>query len=279
MLRHARTNLPLLLLLGISATCAIAQGAVRTVVRVRTAAGLPVPYAWVSLAGGIAATADSMGVIAFRQPVRDTVALFVRRMGFAPFEGRLARDPRDSAFSVPMQPLTPLLDTVRVTATRTTPLASRGFYDRLERTKRGAYTAEFITPEELDARGATLLSQMFEGRRAISVGYVSTARERTRTVLLGRGKCPMTILVDGMRVRGTWQDAITSEVPQSINPAGSRIPAETGGLRLALDDIVDVHAVMGIEIYPSTANAPVDLIPIGGRGACGFVAIWTGARR
>jgi hypothetical protein len=88
----------------------------------------------------------------------------------------------------------------------------------------------------------------------------------------------MTILVDGQRVRGTLQDDISSEVPQSINPSGSR-QVGSDVLRLSLDNIVDVRSVMGIEIYPSTANAPVDLIPIGGRGSCGFVAIWTRARR
>jgi hypothetical protein len=60
----------------------------------------------------------------------------------------------------------------------------------------------------------------------------------------------MTLLLDGRRVDDT-------------NP----------------DDIVSGREVMAIEIYPSTANAPVGMISGTGRGSCGIVAIWTGPRR
>jgi hypothetical protein len=67
-----------------------------------------------------------------------------------------------------------------------------------------------------------------------------------------------------------------SEVPLSIRHAGSKPP---GGAQLGLDEIVDGRAIMGIEIYPSIANAPVELIPTASHGGCGLVAIWTGPRR
>lgn len=166
---------------------------------------------------------------------------------------------------------------MRVVARQSTPLSRTGFYDRVERTRKGAFTAEFITPEELDARNAALLSQIFQGRRTSSIAMTGGVRQQA--VLLGRGRCAMTILVDGQRVTNTLQESVvTGGPPQSLNPRGSR--SEGGsGMTIGLDDIADGRSVMGIEIYPSTANAPAELIPIGGRGSCGFVAIWTGPRR
>jgi hypothetical protein len=45
------------------------------------------------------------------------------------------------------------------------------------------------------------------------------------------------------------------------------------------DDYLGSHEVMAIEIYPSTANAPFELIPVTAQGSCGIVAFWTGPRR
>ncbi len=89
-----------------------------------------------------------------------------------------------------------------------------------------------------------MLTQLFYGRLFVTVG-------RNRPVVLtGRGGCLMEVLVDGRVLR-----------EQSI------------------DEVLSVSEVMGIEIYPSTANAPADLIPLTNRGTCGLVAIWTGPRR
>ncbi len=72
-----------------------------------------------------------------------------------------------------------------------------------------------------------MLTQLFYGRQFVTVG-------RNRPVVLtGRGGCLMEVLVDGRVLR-----------EQSI------------------DEVLSVSEVMGIEIYPSTANAPADLIPL-----------------
>jgi hypothetical protein len=46
-----------------------------------------------------------------------------------------------------------------------------------------------------------------------------------------------------------------------------------------LEDHVAGSEVMAIEVYPSTANAPVELIPLTRQGSCGIVAAWTGPRQ
>ena len=64
----------------------------------------------------------------------------------------------------------------------------------------------------------------------------------------GRGGCRHQVLVDGL----------PSPVPLSQ---------------------ITASEIMGVEVYPSTANAPVELIPVTNRGSCGIVAIWLGPRR
>jgi hypothetical protein len=89
-----------------------------------------------------------------------------------------------------------------------------------------------------------LLASVFQGRQLVTVG-------RTRPLMLhGRGGCQMEVLVDGRPLREGF-----------------------------LDEFMSANEIMGVEIYGPTANAPAELIPLTGRGSCGIVAVWTGARR
>lgn len=244
-------------------------------------------WAMIRIAGGAPYIADDSGRVSLVAVPADSIQLSVRRMGYRPFDGWVVRSASNGTFTAVLPRLALALDTVRVTAAAvSTPLARTGFYDRVARVRRGPINAEFITPEELDERNASQLSQIFSGRRYTSI-QMTAVGSRQVPVLLGRGQCAMTILVDGMRVRQTVQDLVsTGGAPQSINPSGSRptLPSARNQMGqvtgvLGLDDVVDGRSVMAIEIYPSTANAPAELIPFGGRGSCGFVAIWTGGRR
>jgi len=90
----------------------------------------------------------------------------------------------------------------------------------------------------------------------------------------------MSIVLDGQLVRGTAQDVAISEIPQSINPNGTRqLGNDSMAAKVSIDDVVDGRSIMAIEIYSNTANAPAELVRVGGRGSCGIVALWTGARR
>jgi hypothetical protein len=256
-----------------------AQAAPRSIIRVVDGDGRPVPYAAVNVANGATAIADDAGRVTLNMPPRDSLNVTVRRIGYKPLDARVTRAASDGAYVVAMTRLPSPLDTVRVVAQQSTPLARTGFYDRVERVRKGAYTAEFITPEELDARNPSQVSSIFQGRRTTSIIMFGGGGTRQQAVLLGRGRCAMTIVVDGQQVTNTLQEAVVSAgAPQSMYTRGSS-QVSPGKTTIGLDDIVDGRSVMGIEIYPSTANAPAELIPIGGRGSCGFVAIWTGPRR
>lgn len=228
-------------------------------VRVTTESGAAIPFAVVSANSGVARIADSLGYVVLPPPTTEVVQLRVRRIGFALRDTavtirRPTADRRADEIRVELNPLPGALAAVTVTATANTPLVRSGFYDRIARVQQGAFTAEFVTPEEIEQRNAVSVSALLRGRRGVSV---SSSKEfpRPRSILLGRNGCPMTVLVDRQRINIL------------LTPEGA----------VPIDDLVSGRSVAAIEIYASTANAPAELIPLTGNGSCGIVAIWTGA--
>jgi hypothetical protein len=269
-----------IVLLATGAMVAGAQQAVR--IEVRDDTGTPVPFALVASAGGASQVANDSGVVSFRLKVADSLNLRVRRIGYREYFGWVARV-RENAYRVTLPRVAAVLGTVDVTAPGTasnTPLAQRGFYDRLDRVQRGAILGDFLTPEELDVRAAATVTRMLGGSRYAKITTMQTRHGRGTLVVVGRGGCPMTILLDGQVVRGTAQDVAVSETPTSINPGGTRqVRGSAEESATSIDDVVDGRSVMAIEVYPSTANAPAELQRASGRGSCGIVALWTGSRR
>ncbi|MCE9600818.1 MAG: hypothetical protein K8S21_01220 [Gemmatimonadetes bacterium] len=264
-------------------TSAMIVGAQQTVrIEVRDDAGMPVPYALVAPMNGASQVANDSGVVSFRMKAADSLNLRVRRIGYREQFGWVVRI-GENLYRVTLPRVAAVLGTVDVTApgsASNTPLAQRGFYDRLDRVQRGAILGDFLTPEELDVRAAATVTRMLAGSRYAKVTTMPSSRGRGTLVVVGRAGCPMTILLDGQVVRGTVQDVAVSETPTSINPGGTR---QTGvsfnDTTTSIDDVVDGRSVMAIEVYPSTANAPAELQRLSGRGSCGIVALWTGARR
>lgn len=270
--RHARTRAIPVAVVLISA--AVSAQTSPVTIQVRTPDGMPVPHAVVIGATTHPLVTDDSGRVAIRFAA-DSVTLTIRRIGYVPFHG-LVRRQVGGATPVHLQPIAQRMQTVTVSAERmSTPLERSGFYDRVLRAQRGAYNAEFVTPEELDARLGARLSDLFHGRR-----FVHPQRSpggASQVYLLGRGGCKMTIYLDGQMVH--------AEPPRGQS-AGTRGHPVGGGFNdpnaiVALDDIVQLSQVAAIEMYSSAANAPVELIPLVGSAqaaACGVVAIWTGAR-
>ena len=249
------------MLLVVTAAC---TGAARTagaqtkgvVVRVRDQVGAPVPHALVEVEGGRGRVTDDNGGVMLTLP-SDSVKVMIRRMGYAPFTGRIGRS-ATGEYEAILRAFAQTLAAVSVVTRGTkTVLESRGFYDRMLRAQRGAFNAEFVTPEELDARPGARAIDFFRGRRMLKVagagrGAYLVGRSD------GRGACPVSVFVDGILMRSLVRNG-----------------------NVAIDDFVDVNAVAAIEMYASAAQAPGELIPLVGsakQGSCGVVAIWTGGR-
>jgi len=264
-----------LLLLVLTARGAIAQSLIRVLDR----DSIPVPYAMVSVAGAAAYATDSTGRVRMGRELGVSPRVRVRRIGYAAFDAEVGRR-ADGEYWVTLDPVERQLAAVRTVAPRNTPVSRTGFYDRMERVRNGAITGWFISPEELDDRHITQVSRAVQG-----VGSVRVTRDgRGRPMLTGRGGCGLTVLLDGHRLNGVLGEGGSSDAPVSISRSVQ--PAGMGGARQAdppnaprsIDELVEGSAVMAIEIYPSLANAPDELIPLTGGGGCGIIALWTGPR-
>lgn len=254
-----------LLMLGLLllTTAAGAQEAT-TVVRVLDATAEPVPFAWVQLRDGVSRVANDSGQVVFSEEPGDSVRLLVRRIGYDPFYDWVDRS-ESGDFVVPMRLLPRSIQTLKVSARADTPLARTGFYDRVQRIQAGAYSARMITPEELDMRNPIQFSQVLRGDPTINVRRVGM----NGVMLTGRGgMCAMSILLDGMRVTGTFEEGMS----ERINPP----PMSS---LISVDNLINANNIAAIEIYSSGASIPAELQRTAGNTRCGLVAVWTGRRR
>lgn len=276
----------LIFVLPLVATAANAQDRVRVVLR--DDADQPVSYAMVALmGGGQPVVASDSGIAVLRTRAADSLHLRARRIGFRQFDGWVRRDP-DGTYAITMPRAAATLASVQVNASgnaTNTPLAQRGFYDRVDRVRKGAILGDLFTPELLDETpGFTKITQMVAASRYARVQSMPLDSERGGTrvlVIVGRGGCPMTVVLDGDVVKGTAQDFARGEIPRSMIPQGTdQFSRQTSmDAKISIDDVVDGRSVMAMEVYSNTANAPEELARLAGRGSCGIVALWTGSRR
>lgn len=218
----------------------------------------PLRFANVHLAGSLRGVTDTSGTVRLQWPAGTRNLLRVTRIPFAPYEAMLLRPSADTSLEVylsrSLQSGVSALEAVITTASAHDGLARTGFYDRLQRSVKGAGSGDFITPEELSVRNPSRVSDVLRGRRSISIGRSPNSAARW-PVVYGRGGCVMEVLIDGKRMTG-----------------GAGGPNGYG----FVDDLVSGREVQAIEIYHSSQSTPGEIAPLG--GACGTVVIWTGGR-
>jgi hypothetical protein len=240
--------------------------------------GVAVPYAVVQQSNRIARVASDSGVASLALEPADSLELLVRRIGFVPFGGWVRRTSETTAdYRVVLAHAPRALTAVTVEERANTPLARVGFYDRMERVRRGAIVAQFITPEDLEIRNPARISQVLQGINSIRVN-----RNSNKQILTGRtGSCPVTVLLDGRRALGMAEELYTWE--------GQREVARLGGgqkgvelflaVRTTVDELISAMSVTAVEIYGNAASAPTELLQNAGSAPCAIVAIWSGSRR
>jgi len=258
-----------------------AQSVRTATIRVVDDRAQPIPYSVVVANGANPRATNDSGEVQVPASRNSRFELWVRRMGYKEFRGTVAADPPTGRYVVTLTPLPRAVGAMVVEERGPSPLARAGFYDRMDRVQRGAIVGEFISPEELDARNALKVSDVLRGRRLASISYVGANRQ---AVILGRGGCVMTVLLDGSRLNNTAQDVMAEEGPTSISnlSRAQRSTAEREELlsrNPSIDELVSGREVSAIEIYSSMANAPSELVQLTGGGGCGVVAIWTGSRQ
>ncbi len=249
-------------------------------VRVVDSLGTPIPYAVVQPENGASRVASDSGIAEFRLTLRDSMKVVVRRIGYLPFGGWVT-NPRVTdvgrEFVVLLVPAPRSLRTVTIAERLNTPLARAGFYDRMERVRRGAVVGVFITPEELEVRSPSRISQMLHGLPSLKLQSFSG-----KAILTGRsGSCPVTVLIDGRKMLGMAEDLFTHDGQREVGRLGG---GEKGvalflATRTTVDEVMSTAAISAIEVYSNASSVPAELLQNAGQVPCALVAFWTGSRR
>ncbi len=220
--------------------------------RVVSTDGQPLVHANVIVEGGIAQITDENGEISLGRGDHQVFKINVRRLGYAPWFGKVDFTEATSSYTVTLTPIGRSLSTIVVNGERAikSPLELSGFYDRWQMRQKGVLSAVFIGPEELEFRHPSKASDMLYGLNGVRMIRDKFGASPYSTQITGfSGKpCRMAILIDGQQMRNT-----------------------------ALDEYLTGGEVMGIEIYSRGGNTPVTLQA--SDNMCGIVAIWTGSRK
>jgi hypothetical protein len=239
--------------------------------------GQPIPYAFVVVGNGSPRVADGNGVAPLASPIdADSAELVVRRIGYRPHGDWVKRNPAGQ-FTVVLDALPRALNPRTISERRDTPLARAGFYDRMERVRRGATVGRFITPEELDQRLVNSVGAILSGE-----SYIRMQRYNQRLIMTGRSPgCAIAVILDGMRMTNIVEELYTREGQDEVRRLGGGEAGTSRFLatRQSVDDLISAMSVAGIEVYPTAAGAPIELQRMAGNGACGIVAIWSGGRQ
>jgi hypothetical protein len=279
---------PLLLALLLPHAAA-AQGKTANVV-VTDSLGNRVAFAWVQSKSGSPRAADDSGRVTVDIEPADSIQLTVRRIGYSPFEGKVGRDAGLDAYRVRLTPLPQAVERVNIIAPRENRLFRNGFYERADKAWKIATPSRFLSPEALDARPATRTSQLLSG-----ISFVTVRPENRRIFLLGRGRCPVNILVDGRRQRGMVEEVYTQEgesevqrnallMPRIAHPDDASIRADMArrdflDRRQSIDELINPASISAIEVYASANQAPVEFRNEATNPSCALIAIWTGPRQ
>ncbi|HEV8409608.1 MAG TPA: carboxypeptidase-like regulatory domain-containing protein [Gemmatimonadaceae bacterium] len=222
--------------------------------RVVSTDGQPVVHANVIVEGGIAQITDENGEITLGRGDHQLFTFNVRRLGYGPWFGKVDFPEASSSYTVTLTPVGRSLSTIVVSGERAikSPLELSGFYDRWQMRQKGALSAVFIGPEELEFRHPSKVSDMLYGLNGVKMvrdkhGNANPYSTQIATML--GTMCRMAILIDGHEM-----------------PPGA-----------PLDQYVNGTEAMAIEIYARGGNTPISMQAKD--NMCGIVAIWTGSRK
>jgi hypothetical protein len=279
---------PLLLALLVPAT-AFAQAKHVNVV-VTDSLGNRVAFAWVQSKSGTPRAADDSGRVVIDVAPDDSIPLTVRRIGYMSFDGKVGRGAGADSYRVMLVPLPQAIERINIIAPRENRLFRNGFYSRAENAWKIATPSRFLSPEALEARPATRTSLLLSG-----IPFVTVRRENKHTFLIGRGRCPVTVLIDGRRQRGMVDEVETPDGENEVQRIAERLPRQNHpsdweirqdiarrdylSQRQSIDDIINPATIAAIEVYASANLAPAEFRNEAMVPSCALIAIWTGPRQ
>jgi hypothetical protein len=231
---------------------------------------MPVMFASVSVEGGSTSITDERGVVSLGGTRHKTLTVEVRRIGYSPWFGKIIIPDTAAVIMVTLPRIVQQLAGVNVTGERIkSRLEQAGFYDRWMQRQRGALSATFIGPEELDKRHPGRLTDMLNGLNGVTIVHADNGAMCAK----GLGStCFMAVLVDGNPLRNTPLSCPGGAVQHIGRGQGPQLnPGQD------LNGIIDANDVSAIEVYTRSGNMPISLQATD--NICGTLAIWTGARK
>lgn len=226
-----------------------------SIVRVVSTENQPVVYATVNVEGGISQITDAKGEVSLGHGTRKSFTVHVRRIGYRPWFGKVDFGDSTSAFTIKLPRLAQSLSMVTVTeaAPIKSPLELTGFYDRWMMRQKGALSAVFIGPEELEFRHPDRITGMLYGLNGVRLIRNNKTGDltpvSTQIASLYGTLCPMAIIVDGQQMYRNYP----------------------------IDKLLDASDVAAIEVYARGGNVPISLHA--NDSACGIIVFWTGSRK
>jgi hypothetical protein len=216
---------------------ALARGTV-----VRSGGGEPLVGAIVRLDDGRTTRTDATGVWTLAAVSDGTQMVYVRAVGFLPQRVPIDVYATPRSAVVALRSTQPLLDTVRVRATRANEFLA-GF-----ETRRRQGLGRFLTADDIKRRNALLLTELLRMLPGVRVEYNATDGRTMITIRGGAGEaCTPLVILNGM-VLG----ALTGE---------------------ELDALARPDEVAGIELYSEVNVPPEFSMSMAGEG-CGSLAVW-----
>ena len=244
---------------------------------------MPVPYAWVSIQGGAATISDERGEVNLGAARRKALTVEVRRIGYQPWYGKLQLPDTAVRLFVILPKLSQMLEGITIVgAASKGGLTMTGFYDRWMMRQRGALSATFIGPEEIEKRHVERASDLLYGVLGVNLMRTDRGSIIARN---GAGTCFMTILLDGQplcpavgchSMSGNGGQLSEKSQMGPINPLQKQ-PPTIDQLTVNIDEYINPNDLAAIEIYARGGNMPVQLQAAD--AACGVIAFWTGPRR
>lgn len=263
----------------VAAVPSVGQAQTRKV-RVIAVDSTPIPYAYVAIEGGSGQITDEHGEVSLGVGKKQTLVARVQRIGYQPWFGKLEVPDTGVVLTVQLARLAQNLAAINVKgAAEVRSLQMTGFYDRWMQRQKGALSAVFIGPEEIEFRHPDKITNMLRGLNGVTL---RRSCEGEQVAFSSSAQCQMAILVDGVRQcpsRGCSADGSStfSTGAQSSRPNCDSPTNVNATTAVIIDQLLNADDIAAIEVYSRGGNVPVSISS--SDQACGIIAFWTGSRK
>ena len=206
-----------------------------------TSDGRPLAGAQISILDGPHTRSNARGEWTLTDAPPGTRLLEVRAVGYYPERRTVDIVESVAPLRIALATFKSVLDTMKISATRTVDLNLVGFQER-----RRSSVGRFLTPRDIAVRQPFVTSEIFRSVPGLFLDRTMDAEEKVMMRGLFEDRCEPAIYIDGQ-----WMNGLTSG---------------------DLDGFIRPNDIAGIEVYMA-GQVPAQFQP--GLGGCGSLVFWT----